>query len=71
MITIEENVLQGGFGTAVLELLEQHGLSGVRVLRLGYPDHYIQHGEQRELLEILGLDTKGITDSIHAFLTPT
>lgn len=69
VITIEENVLQGGFGTAVLELLEQHGQSGVRVLRLGYPDSYIPQGEQHELRAMLGLDADGIASSIRAFLT--
>jgi len=70
LITIEENVLQGGFGTAVLELLEEHGLSGVRVLRLGYPDSYIPQAEQHELRAMLGLDTAGITASIRSFLLP-
>ncbi len=68
LITVEENVLQGGFGTAVLELLEEHGLSGVRVLRLGYPDSYIPQAEQDELRAMLGLDTAGIAASIRVFL---
>ncbi|MFH1027599.1 MAG: 1-deoxy-D-xylulose-5-phosphate synthase [Pseudomonadota bacterium] len=70
LVTIEENALQGGFGTAVLELLEEHGLSGVRVLRLGYPDSYIPQAEQHELRAMLGLDTAGIAASIRSFLTP-
>jgi 1-deoxy-D-xylulose-5-phosphate synthase len=69
LITIEENALQGGFGTAVLELLEQRGVSGIRVLRLGYPDSYIPQGEQHELRVILGLDNAGIAASIRSFLT--
>lgn len=68
LITIEENALPGGFGSAVLELLEQHGLNGVRVLRLGYPDAYIPQGDQRELRAMLGLDSVGITASIRGFL---
>lgn len=68
LITIEENALPGGFGSAVLELLEQHGLNGVRVLRLGYPDAYIPQGDQRELRAMLGLDSAGITASIRGFL---
>lgn len=71
LITIEENALQGGFGTAVLELLEQRNLSGVRVLRLGYPDSYIPQGEQHELRALLGLDSDGITASIRSFLGRT
>jgi 1-deoxy-D-xylulose-5-phosphate synthase len=68
LITVEENSRQGGFGTAVLELLEQRGLSGTRVLRLGYPDSYIPQGEQHELRTLLGLDSAGIATSIRAFL---
>jgi 1-deoxy-D-xylulose-5-phosphate synthase len=71
LVTIEENVVQGGFGTAVLELLEERGLSGVRVLRLGYPDSYIPQGEQAELRAILGLDAAGITASLRSFLIRT
>ncbi len=69
LITIEENVLQGGFGTAVLELLEEHNLSGTRVLRLGYPDSYIPQGEQHELRSMLGLDSTGIAASAREFLS--
>lgn len=69
LITIEENVLQGGFGTAVLELLEEQGIYGIKVLRLGYPDSYIPQAEQHELREMLGLDTAGIARSIRQFIT--
>lgn len=69
LVTLEENALQGGFGTAVLELLEEQGVSGTRVLRLGYPDSYIQQGEQHELRAILGLDPAGITASVLGFVS--
>lgn len=69
LITTEENALQGGFGSAVLELLEQRGLSGIRVLRLGYPDSYIPQGEQHELRTMLGLDCAGISESVRTFLS--
>jgi 1-deoxy-D-xylulose-5-phosphate synthase len=69
IITVEENALQGGFGSAVLELLEESGLSGVRVLRLGYPDSPIPQGEQHELRAMLGLDVPGIAASIRGFLS--
>ncbi|MDD2309656.1 MAG: 1-deoxy-D-xylulose-5-phosphate synthase [Desulfuromonadaceae bacterium] len=68
LITIEENALQGGFGTAVLELLEQRCLNGIHVLRLGYPDSNIPQGEQHELRAMLGLDSTGMASSIRAFL---
>jgi 1-deoxy-D-xylulose-5-phosphate synthase len=69
LVTLEENALQGGFGSAVLELLEEHGLSGIRVLRLGYPDSFIPQGEQHELRAMLGLDTPGICTSVREFLS--
>ena len=68
LITMEENVLQGGFGTAVLELLEEHGLTGVRVLRLGYPEEPVTQAEQHELRAMLGLDTEGLVLSLRSFL---
>jgi len=68
LVTIEENVLQGGFGTAVLELLEEQGIHGVSVLRIGYPDVYIDQGEQHELRAIHGLDRDGIARSVESFL---
>jgi 1-deoxy-D-xylulose-5-phosphate synthase len=52
-----------------LELLEEQGVSGIQVLRLGYPDTPIPQGEQHELRAMLGLDTPGILASIHAFFS--
>jgi 1-deoxy-D-xylulose-5-phosphate synthase len=43
MVTFEDHVIQGGFGSAVLEALSDAG-HGVPVLRIGYPDHFIDHG---------------------------
>ncbi len=63
MITLEENALQGGFGTAILEELQLHGVTGVSVMRIGYPDIYIEQGEQHELRAIHGLDRDGILKS--------
>jgi 1-deoxy-D-xylulose-5-phosphate synthase len=60
IITVEENVLEGGFGTAVLELLEEEGLEEVMVRRLGFPDQYIEQGEQAELRAMFCLDSEGI-----------
>jgi len=64
LVTLEENVLQGGFGSAVLELLEECEVTGVAVTRLGYPDSYVEQGEQAELKAIYGLDVPGIVRSI-------
>lgn len=67
VVTIEENALQGGFGTAIIELFADRGLTHISVLRLGYPDRYIPQGEQHELREMLGLHPEGIVESILQF----
>lgn len=69
LVTVEENAVQGGFGSAVLELLEEEGIAGKRVLRLGYPDRFVEQGEQAELHAAYGLDTAGIVSRIKAFAT--
>jgi 1-deoxy-D-xylulose-5-phosphate synthase len=67
VVTVEENVLPGGFGSAVLELLADEGLPA-RVLRLGLPDAFIEQGSQEELRARYGLDAAGLAGSIRAFL---
>ncbi len=67
LITLEENVLAGGFGSAVMELMEQHRLYP-RIMRLGLPDEFVQQGSQKELLKLHGLDVNGITETIAQFL---
>lgn len=64
LFTVEENALQGGFGSAVLEVLEEENLTDVAVLRLGFPDAFIPQGEQPELQALYGLDAAGIALSI-------
>ncbi|HJV36531.1 1-deoxy-D-xylulose-5-phosphate synthase [Geomonas sp.] len=64
LFTLEDNVLQGGFGTAVLEVLEEEGIIGVKVTRLGYPDSYVEQGEQAELKAAYGLDVPGVVKSV-------
>jgi 1-deoxy-D-xylulose-5-phosphate synthase len=68
LITIEENALQGGFGSAVLELISDSGLVGVRVKRLGIPDHFVEQGSQAQLRADLGLDAAGIAAASASFL---
>jgi len=60
IITIEENVLQGGFGSAVLEFLNDIGVPHVRIKRLGIPDIFLEQGQQNELRTKYGLDEEGI-----------
>ncbi|HHL40665.1 MAG TPA: 1-deoxy-D-xylulose-5-phosphate synthase [Deltaproteobacteria bacterium] len=59
VLTVEESALQGGFGSAVLELFESRDIH-LPVRRLGVPDRYIEHGGQKELRAMLGLDAAGI-----------
>ena len=68
LVTVEENALQGGFGSAVLELLEEERVLGVKVKRLGIPDRFIEQGPQDRLRKDLGLDAAGIAAAAEAFL---
>ncbi|MGQ9688441.1 MAG: 1-deoxy-D-xylulose-5-phosphate synthase [Desulfobaccales bacterium] len=67
VLTVEENVLMGGFGSAVLELLADRGLL-VPVKRLGIPDVFVEHGSPAILREKYGLDAKGIVKGALALL---
>ena len=68
LVTLEENSVIGGAGSEVARALE--GLPHrPRLLRLGLPDHFIDHGDQAQLLESIGLDVRGITAAIRR-LTP-
>ncbi len=62
VITVEEGVLQGGFGSAVLEAANDAGLNTSHLRRLGIPDRFIEHAERDELLSDLGLTAEGITE---------
>lgn len=64
IITVEENVLQGGFGSAVLEMFAEKGLAGIHVRRLGIPDEFVEHATQAELRQKYGLDKDGILKAI-------
>jgi 1-deoxy-D-xylulose-5-phosphate synthase len=68
LVTVEENVLQGGFGSAVLELLSDERITGLKMKRIGIPDRFIEHGSQAELRKMLGLDAEGIADSVKTLL---
>jgi 1-deoxy-D-xylulose-5-phosphate synthase len=61
IVTVEEAYLAGGFGSAVLELLEENGLQDkVAVVRMGIPDRIVTHGDPKLLLAKYGLDADGI-----------
>jgi len=60
IITVEDHVTAGGFGSAVVEMLADEGLTGVEVRRLGVPDRFIPHGTQDELRKMCGFDKDAI-----------
>jgi 1-deoxy-D-xylulose-5-phosphate synthase len=68
LVTVEENALMGGFGTAVLELLADEGETDVRVKRIGIPDRFIEQGSQAQLRADLGLNGSGIAAACETFL---
>ncbi len=63
IITVEENVLQGGFGSAVLECLCDNGIMGFNLKRIGIPDKFIEHGNQALLRSKYHLDVPSIVDA--------
>lgn len=67
LVSVEENVLQGGAGSAVAECLNRLGLN-VPLLQLGLPDVFIEQGDAVQMLADCGLDGKGITAAINAKL---
>jgi 1-deoxy-D-xylulose-5-phosphate synthase len=68
VLTVEENVLQGGFGSAVLELLSEEGLSGIRVVRLGIGDQFIEHAPQQVQRSMCSIDTPAIVQAALAMV---
>jgi 1-deoxy-D-xylulose-5-phosphate synthase len=71
IITVEENVLQGGFGSAVLEVLEEEGINNITVKRIGIPDKFIEHGSQSIIREKYRLTPTAIANTISEFLKTT
>ncbi len=65
LVSIEENAVIGGAGSEIERVLAENGLN-VPLLRLGLPDHFIDHGEQGQLLAELGLDKEGIVTAVRA-----
>ena len=67
LVTLEENAIQGGAGSAVAEVLNSSGKS-TALLQLGLPDYFIPQATQQEALKDLGLDSKGIEENILNFI---
>jgi 1-deoxy-D-xylulose-5-phosphate synthase len=71
VITVEEGSLAGGFGSAVMERVQQLGLENVEFHRIGIPDEYVHHGAQDILRAQYDLHAEGIARRVREFLTET
>lgn len=63
VITVEDGVREGGFGSAVIEWMEDNG-QHLDIVRLGLPDHFVEHGTVAQLQSIVGIDAEGIRRTI-------
>ncbi|MDR0371718.1 MAG: 1-deoxy-D-xylulose-5-phosphate synthase [Prevotellaceae bacterium] len=68
IVTVEDGAVNGGFGSAVLEFMSDNNYP-VQVKRIGIPDKFIEHGTQKELYALLGLDAEGIAKTLTGILT--
>ena len=66
IITIEDGVVAGGMGSAVLEWMNDHGYHP-QITRLGLPDKFVEHGTVAELHHIVGIDLERINEEIKKF----
>ena len=73
LVTVEDNAIAGGAGSAVNEYLLAQGKAfsskGISVLNIGIPDHFVKHGTQAEVHQELGLDSQGIIAKINNFIS--
>lgn len=67
VITVEDGVREGGFGSAVIEWMEDNG-QHLDIVRLGLPDHFVEHGTVAQLQSIVGIDAEGIRRAIEETL---
>jgi 1-deoxy-D-xylulose-5-phosphate synthase len=63
IVTVEDGVISGGLGSAVLEFMADHGYTP-RVIRMGVNDQFVEHGSTKELYHLLKLDKEGICESL-------
>jgi 1-deoxy-D-xylulose-5-phosphate synthase len=69
VLTLEDNVITGGFGSAVLEIINQNKIKDVDIVVHGLPDRFIDHGTPEELYGELKMDGKGIASIVREMLT--
>jgi 1-deoxy-D-xylulose-5-phosphate synthase len=70
ILTLEDHVLRGGFGSAVLEELNNLGLT-TPVVRIGWPDQFIEHGKLEALREKYGITPEGALKKLRPYLQPS
>ena len=63
IVTVEDGVVKGGLGSAVIEYMSDHNLHP-QIVRLGLPDHFVEHGTPEELNHLVGLDAEAIKKTI-------
>jgi 1-deoxy-D-xylulose-5-phosphate synthase len=68
IVTVEDNVLAGGFGSAVLEYINEHRYNWVKILRLGFPDQFVEHGARTQIMEKYDLTAEGIAQQVQIFI---
>ena len=68
LITVEDNSISGGFGSAVMEFLHRVGLHEITLKAIGIPDLFVPHGSQQELRQIYGLTKEGIINSVFTLM---
>lgn len=68
VITVEDGVVMGGFGSTVLEALSDAGVTGVQVKRLGIPDAFVEHGDTSQLYALCGCDENGIIRAVETMM---
>ncbi len=68
IVTVEDNILAGGFGSAVLEYINAENLNWVKVFRVGLPDKFIEHGSRAQLLVRYGLTGEGVASVVASFM---
>ncbi|MBU4503068.1 MAG: 1-deoxy-D-xylulose-5-phosphate synthase, partial [Proteobacteria bacterium] len=69
IITIEENVRQGGFGSAILECLNDEGITSFHLKRMGISDIFVEHGPQALLRSKYNIDAPAIVNAARELLT--
>jgi 1-deoxy-D-xylulose-5-phosphate synthase len=68
VVTVEEGTLEGGFGSALLEAANDARLDTRNIVRLGMPDHFVEHAERNELLADLGMSVEGLCNAVRQAL---